>query len=259
MFFFVVVCALIGLWLRGPQGFVAGGALGILLGYAARAVVARRLGRVHSVFIDTTFAVMGALSKADGVVTRDEIEVAEQMFRRLRLSPEQTQAAKAAFNRGKTPDFDVDAAVERFAVSVPPGILYQLFLQFQLLAVTADGEIHPAEHTLLIRVTRRLGLGELAVAQLEALLRAAAAAAAGPASASAVPPRRSIEDAYAVLGVQADASNAELKRAYRKLISENHPDKLAAKGLPQGMREMVEERARQINAAYDLIKRARQL
>ena len=107
---------------------------------------------------------------------------------------------------------------------------------------------------MLVRVARRRGLDEADVARLEALLRAASdatAAAGGP------PPQQRLDDAYAALGVTPEASEAEIKRTYRKLMSENHPDKLAAKGLPQGMRELAEERAREINVAYDLVRKAR--
>ncbi len=255
MVLLVIIGALIGLWLGGAAGFVAGGVLGFVVGHLARNALLRRLQLVQVQFLDTTFAVMGALCKADGVVTRDEIQVVEQIFARLRLSPEQKEAAKSAFNRGKAPDFDLDIAVGSFARSVPRGsILFQLFLQLQLMAVAADGQVHPAEHAMLVRVARGLGLSEFSVAQLEALLRAAAA---GPVGASSIPPKQRLDDAYAVLGVTPDTSAAEVKRAYRKLISENHPDKLAAKGLPEGMRELAEERAREINAAYDLVKHAR--
>ena len=66
-----------------------------------------------------------------------------------------------------------------------------------------------------------------------------------------------LQDAYSTLGVTAGSTPAEIKRAYRKLISENHPDKLAARGLPESMRAVAEERSRELNAAYDLIKEAR--
>jgi DnaJ like chaperone protein len=74
-----------------------------------------------------------------------------------------------------------------------------------------------------------------------------------------VPPREQLNDAYTALGLTPDASDAELKRAYRRLVSENHPDKLAAKGLPDSMRQVAEERTREINVAYDLIKESRGL
>jgi DnaJ like chaperone protein len=211
---------------------------------------------VQSQFLDTTFAVMGALCKADGVVTRDEIRVTEQLFARLQLSPEQKDAAKAAFTRGKAPDFDLEGEVDRFVQSARDGVgMFQLFLQVQLTAVAADGQVHPAEHAMLVRIARRLGLSELDLARLEALLRAAAG---GAATAGGPPPKQRLDDAYAAIGVTPDASESEIKRAYRKLMSENHPDKLAAKGLPDSMRQLAEERARELNVAYDLIRKARQ-
>ncbi|MDX1563619.1 MAG: DnaJ domain-containing protein, partial [Gammaproteobacteria bacterium] len=73
----------------------------------------------------------------------------------------------------------------------------------------------------------------------------------------APPSASSLEDAYTALGVSANASDSEVKRAYRRLMSQNHPDKLAAKGLPESMRQVAEERTREINVAYELIKETR--
>src|SRR5690606_33778494 len=121
----------------------------------------RGLEGIQGQFLDTTFAVMGALSKADSVVTREEIRAAETLFDRLHLSPAQREAAKAAFNRGKAPDFDLDGEVDRFARAARGRIfLLQLFLQVEMMAVAADGRVHPAEHAMLVRVARRLGLTE---------------------------------------------------------------------------------------------------
>ena len=62
---------------------------------------------------------------------------------------------------------------------------------------------------------------------------------------------------YQTLGVSRTSTDAEFKRAYRKLMSENHPDKLAGRGMPESMREMAEERTREISHAYDVVKAAR--
>jgi DnaJ like chaperone protein len=253
--FFVVIGALLGALFGGFSGLLIGAALGYAAGTLLQRSVIGGLRVVQSQLIDSTFAVMGALCKADNVVTRDEIDAVERIFTMLRLQEEQRRAAKDAFNRGKQPGFDLDGAVDRFArVSRRRAPLLQLFLQLQVMAVAADGRVHPAEHAMLVRVARRLGLQEHDVAQLEALLRAGGA---GPSAPGAQPAADRLADAYAALGVSPDATPAEIKRAYRKLISQNHPDKLAARGLPESMRAVAEERSREINAAYDLIKDAR--
>jgi len=252
---FVVIGAILGVLFGGPFGLLFGAFMGYVVSWALRQSILGGLRVVQSDLIDTTFSVMGAVCKADHVVTRDEINTVEQIFTMLRLKAEQREQAKAAFNRGKQPDFDLDAAVDRFAeISHRRAPLLQLFLQLQYMAIAADGRVDPAEHEMLVRIARRLGLGERDVAQLEALLRAAAG---GPSAPGAEPGGDRLADAYAALGISPEATPAEIKRAYRKLISQNHPDKLAARGLPESMRAVAEERSRELNAAYDLIKSAR--
>ncbi len=252
-----VIGALIGAAFGGFTGFLIGG----IVGYVAAAWLQRwfigNLKVAQSALLDSTFEVMGALSKADGAVTRDEINAVEQIFRMLNLSGELRENAKEAFRRGKQPDFDVDAAVARFAgISRGQRPIVSLFLQLQVMAVVADGRIDPAEHAMLVRIAKGLQLDEHDVAQLEALLRASAA---GPAGGRPAPTADRLADAYTALGVTPESGDAEIKRAYRRLISQNHPDKLAARGLPESMRGVAEERSREINAAYDLIKEARNI
>ena len=253
--FLIVIGALLGALFGGFPGLLIGAAVGYAAGAILRQSVIGGLRVVQSQLIDSTFAIMGALCKADSVVTRDEIDAVERIFTMLKLQDEQREAAKAAFNRGKQPDFDLDAAVDRFAsVSRGRAPLVQLFLQLQVMAVAADGKVDASEHRMLVRIARRLGLREEDVAQLEALLRAGTA---GPSGRGAPAAGDRLADAYAALGIAADSTPAEIKRAYRRLISQNHPDKLAARGLPESMRAVAEERSREINAAYDLIKSAR--
>jgi DnaJ like chaperone protein len=248
--------AIIGLFTGGPFGLLVGGFIGYLIAKAVQSVVIGSLRVAQTELVATTFSVMGALCKADNVVTRDEIQMAEQAFDMLRLHGEQRDLAKAAFNKGKQPGFDLDSAVDRFAaISRGRGPLVQLFLQMQCMAVAADGQIHPAEHSMLVRIAGRLGLTERDVAQLESLLRAATGGAGG--TRSSMPTKDRLHNAYIALGVTPESAPAEIKRAYRRLISKNHPDKLAARGLPESMRAVAEERSREINSAYDLIKSSR--
>ena len=250
-----VIGAIIGAIFGALPGALIGGFIGYGAGIVLRRSLVGGLRIVQSKLIDSTFSIMGALCKADNVVTRDEIQAAQRTFEMLRLNNEQREQARAAFNRGKQPDFDLDAAVDDFArISRGREPLLQLFLQLQIMAVAADGRIDPAEHAMLVRIARRLGLQEADVSQLEALLRATHA---GPSAGGAPPTRDRLNDAYAALGVSPDSSAAEIKRAYRKLMSQNHPDKLAARGLPESMRAVAEERSREINSAYDLVKAAR--
>lgn len=252
---FAIIGAFIGAIAGGLPGFLIGGLIGYGAGFLLRQSLLGGLRVVQSQLLESVFAVMGALCKADNVITRDEINAVEQMFGMLNLRGEQREQAKAAFNRGKQPEFDLDAAVDQFArISHGRRPLVQLFLQLQVMAIAADGRIDPAEHTMLVRIARRLGLSEADVSQLEALLRAGTAGPSGP---GARPTQDKLADAYIALGVTPNSDAAEIKRAYRKLISQNHPDKLAARGLPESMRAVAEERSRELNSAYDLIKAAR--
>ncbi|HET7543584.1 MAG TPA: co-chaperone DjlA [Polyangiaceae bacterium] len=250
----IVVAALLGAWLGGFGGFVLGGLAGGAIGFFA---LRRWLGRTSEQFIETTFSVMGALCKADGVVTREEIQVVERILKRLQLTPEQTEKAKAAFTRGKAAHFDLDGTVQAFARLAPPGsAFFQLFLQLQRMAITADGALHPSEQAMLMRVARLLGLAERDLAQLEALLRATTRTTS---TRDCAPPSESrLDDAYLLLGVTPNASEEDIRSAYRKLIRDNHPDRLASKGLPHSMLAVAEERVKELNAAFSLIKQARQ-
>lgn len=255
MNFFIVIGAILGAAFDGLTGALIGGALGYIVVNTLLRSVVGSLRVSQSQLIDATFAVMGALCKADNVVTPDEIKVVEHIFGMLNLDGEQREQARAAFSRGKQPDFNLDDAVDQFAhLSRGRGPLLQLFLQLQCMAIAADGRVDPAEHAMLVRVARRLGLHEADVSQLEALLRAAGA---GPSAAGSAPTADRLADAYLALGVTEDSTAAEIKRAYRKLISKNHPDKLASRDLPESMRAVAEERSREIISAYNLIKAAR--
>lgn len=267
MRFLILVGALIGLAVNGWRGALIGGlAVWALLPLVGRLLLGAAVAKVKQLqgrFVDATFSVMGAVCKADGRVSAEEIRAAEAMFQRLNLDEAGRETARAAFNRGKSADFDLDAEVARFAEATRrQPVFRQIFLQVQVSAVAADGGVHPAEHAMLTRIARGLGMSERDVAMLEAMMRGDGDGFGPPGGGAGHADRDlrrpgALEDAYSVLGVPADTSDAELKRAYRRLMSENHPDKLAAKGMPESMRALAEEKTRRITAAYQLIERAR--
>lgn len=253
MSFLVIIGGLIGYLNGGFSGLLIGAGLGYFLKQVFQRVVLQAgLGQIQSQFLDSTFAVMGAMCKADGQVSHDEIRVAEALFDQLHLTGEARENAKAAFNRGKTPGFDLDGEVTKFrSASRGARPLLQMFLQVQISAMAADGQMHPAEQQMLRKVARGLGLSETEIEQLEATLRSAGAGASTQSTQS------KLADAYAVLGVPADANDGDIKKAYRRLMSQNHPDKLAGKGMPESMREIAERKTSEISNAYDVIKQAR--
>jgi len=257
MLLFVIIGAVIGLAIGSPGGLLVGALVGYGVGYVlTRVLLPRGLGAVQRQFLESTFSVMGALCKADGQITREEIRVAEQFFDKLGLSSEQRKAARASFNRGKEEGFDLAAEIEQLRAAVRGNQpLLQLFLQVQLSAIAADGSLHDAEHQMILRVARLLGLSEFDVKRLEAMLGAAAAGTGG--SRAGARQTTTLDDAYATLGVASSAGDAEVKKAYRRLMSKYHPDKLAGQGLPDNMRAVAEERVREIRKAYDRIRKSR--
>ena len=106
-------------------------------------------------------------------------------------------------------------------------------------------------------ICQALGVSALEFASLEAMLRMRAQSGVGADAQSPGIAAARLADAYRVLGVKPEASDAELTRAYRRLVSRNHPDKLVAHGLPESMVTAAHERTKQVLAAYELLKRHR--
>lgn len=223
-------------------------------------------------FFKAAFAVMGHLAKAKGQVTRQEIELASTMMDRMNLHGEQRRAAQDAFREGKGADFPLETVLQRVRISAGGRFdLMQFFLELQISAAFADGEIHPSERQVLHKVAKGLGFSS---DQLEQRLRMQEAAfrfqhggfgghAGGGQSHQSggswqqASTADQLSDAYKVLGVDSSADAKAVKRAYRKLMNEHHPDKLMAKGLPPEMMNVAKEKAQEIQNAYDLIKKAK--
>ena len=209
----------------------------------------------QAVFIETAFISMGKLAKADGHVSRDEIDHVEQFMQKLGMTAEHRQQAIELFKKGAAPAFDIAPTYQRFmAICGHTKNLKDVLLVYLIVMALADGHFHPAEEALLTDIAARLGYGQDAFRQmLDMVLNRSHFSGGAVATADA------LEDAYKALGVTGDSSDAEIKRAYRRLMSQYHPDKLIGQGMPEDMIAMATEQAKEIQLAHDLIKKHRNI
>ena len=137
-----------------------------------------------------------------------------------------------------------------------------MFIEIQLQSAYADGRLDRAEEQLLLHICGKLGVPEFLFRRLQKMIEAElhfAGSSSGPGSGQAAPPPRgpTLKDAYAVLNVSPGATDGEIKKAYRRLMSQHHPDKLVAKGLPEEMMKMATDKTHEIRMAYEKVKETR--
>jgi len=254
---FILVGLVLG---HGFAGAVVGGAIGFVLDNLRHS--RRRPAAESAGFVAPLFALLGAVAKADGRVSEAEIAVAEHMMTRMGLGAAQRQEAIASFNTGKQAGFEVAPAIDELRRWVGSRRDHAFpVLDVVIETVLAEGEPSPAKMSLLRQLAFALRISDMELMAVLAMRgyawRAASGGAGGRQGGGYVPPRRSTQgpDPYAVLGVDRGTDDRAVKRAYRKLISEHHPDRLG--DLPEAMRRQAEARASEINAAYERIKAER--
>jgi len=267
-----IIGGLIGLALGGPFGALLGAFIGHSFDKGAEQFgFGANPARAREVFFDASFRVMGHLAKADGQVSQAEIQTAEAVMGNMRLTREQRRRAIERFREGKRLGYQLNPEMVRLRNACGPrSLLYWTFLEILVAAAFADGHVSANERQILNRVCYGLKISTSNVDRLIMMHEAAAGfsgggfggagAGVGPGAGAgrqrrARPSTRG--DPYAVLGIKRSTSNAQIKRAYRKLMSQHHPDKLIARGLPEEMMKMAQEKTREINAAYDRIKEER--
>lgn len=262
-----------------------GGILGAFIGHLAdkklyelgsvrSTIFGKNLTR-QSLFTQTTFAVLGHIAKAKGRVTEADIELARVLMARLKLDASAQQLAQNAFTLGKDPNFPLRQVIQEFREACGQRAdLLRFFVEVQMQAALHDGELDANEQQILFTIAETMGMSRFQFEQMIAMIMAAQqfrtggyyqqggyhqqsqgsyGGSQGGYGNYQQPAKPSIEAAYTVLGVSAQDDQNTVKRAYRKLMNEHHPDKLAAKGLPDEMMELAKEKAQQIQAAYDLI------
>lgn len=224
---------------------------------AVRSVLAGGRARYNRVrFFRATFQFMGHLAKAKGRVSEEDIAYARSVMTRLELSEAERAEAMAFYQAGKAPDFEAEqmlADLGRWLVKEPE--LVTLFLETQLWAAYADQQLNDTDRHLLKALCRHLKIG---ARQFNGLHRQIRAQREREERLNPGLSDMTLAEAYQLLGVSAGDSDAAIKQACRRAVSQNHPDKLMAQGLPESMQKLATEKMHQLQMAHARIRQARE-
>ena len=241
----------LGFVIGGPIGAVVGAVLGhhaidgggSVLGQSAPDAVGSFLSmleRRQGVFFVAVFSMLGKLSKADGQVTRAEIDAVEAVIRQhLRLDNRARRLAIRVFNQAKDAGGSFDDYAQQFyqEFKMQPVLLSSL-IDLLLVVAHADGAIKPEEQAMIMRAVKIFHL-EGAYEQIKARHS----------------PADSPHKSYEILGASPHETLAEIKKKYRRLAMEYHPDRVKARGVPPELVAAAEARFKAIQHAFDLVEK----
>ncbi len=288
---------LMGWWgklIGGGLGFLAGQAPGALLGVALGHYIDRnprfetrlrdlfrshadRRERAQRLFFDGTFALMGHIAKAKGRVTEQDIAAARVVMDRMGLTESRKREAIARFTEGKDRNFPLDRFVDRFRREVDNQGMSRLLLETLLEIAYADGKLSAQESRLLHRIRERLRFPREDFDRLERLVHAErefagnkggrSAGSRGGSRPAGEQGRRAAPkmtrsrplgaEYYDILGLSPSANEQEIRRAYRRLLSQHHPDKIMAQGLSDEAVKLAAHQTHEIKNAYEKLRRLR--
>lgn len=258
----LIICGLIGLIL-GPIGAI----IGIFIGYGIDRSRPMAGGRAaNQAFFEACFLLMGYIAKADGRVSEKEIQYTRNVMAQLRLNQGKTQDAMALFSRGKQSDFNKKETLAKLRQHFAnrPRMLAQ-FINILVRLAYINGSIDPSLKPQLQNIALEVGLGNLNFAYYDLMFGWQAHfeqarqgfnqqyQQGGQNTFNQPRYTTSLSQAYKILGIAAQATKNEVKRAYRKMMSKYHPDKLMSQGLNEEQMQKATEKAQQIKAAYEQI------
>ena len=222
---------------------LGGGPIGALIGAVAGhfTVDRERGGDSDQIAFTIGVIALGAkMAKADGVVTADEVDAFKEVFK---VPENEMKNVARVFDLAKQDVAGYDAYADQLAkIFKDNNELLKDILEGLFHIAKADGVIHPNEEAFLKDVSKRFGFSETEFKYTMARHVIA-----------------DVRNPYDVLEITPEISNDDLKKHYRKLVTENHPDKLIARGVPTEFVDMANEKLAVINQAYEEIKKDRGL
>jgi len=241
----------LGFFLGGPLGAVAGAALGHHLvdksegreeggvSYAGQTRL-DHAEQAQAAYFISLFSILGKLAKIDGVVSKDEIVVVNNFIEQLKIAEREKQFARQIFNEAKNSSYSIDDfAFQLYQANKqqPTVLLSFMNLLFQIAA--ADGEFHPAEETTLRRIKEIFRISEEQYDSIKGGYF------------------DDLDTYYRILNSTPKSSTQEIKSNYKKLVKDFHPDTIVSKGLPEEFTEFATKRFREIQEAYEKIRKER--
>ena len=239
----------------GPIGAIIGGALGSNIGINTSKVhpgarpqhggspTGHSPLQDQQTFMLAMISLAAKVAKADGKVTSDEVRAFDHFLRdNLHMDPQERQVAARIFNEARDSNIPAEdfARQMRQVMGHRQDRLRDLISLLMMIAM-ADGHFHPAEEAMIRSIALNMGLRD---ADYEA-------------AAAMFNPGRNLDASYAVLGINESSTDNDIKKAYRNLAREYHPDVLASKGMGEEFQKFAEDKMKSINGAYDEIKKAR--
>jgi DnaJ like chaperone protein len=211
-------------------------------------------GDVQETFFIASFACMGRLAKVDGSIAEAEVKLASRVMEHLNLTVEQKRLAIRLFNQGKQPDFHIDSVLNRFyRVCRHRVSVLQVFIETQLQLAYADGELNDKELLLLTRMCKRLDISDSIYKRIGRRV----CGANFDRRRNAETTMMTMADACNLLGVTRLSNQEEVKQAYRRLISQHHPDRVIAQGADDIDISLATDTVQDIQQAYELVCRVR--
>jgi DnaJ like chaperone protein len=239
----------LGLFFGGPLGAIAGAALGHHLIDKKENFLAdsdQRPSRpdyaetAQAAYFVSLFSILGKLSKIDGVVSSHEIVVTEKFINHLPIADNEKQFAKQVFREARSSRYTIeDFAIQLYQTTKHQPAVLLSFFDLLLQIAAADGKLHPAEETALKKIKGIFQISDHQFDNMKAVYF------------------KELDRYYKTLNCTPQSSNTEIKSNYKKLVKDFHPDRIVSKGLPEEFTDFATKRFREIQKAYDEIKKER--
>ncbi len=237
----------IGFAMAGPLGAIAGAALGHAFDSNNQHYYTTDRARLapgeeaQFTFFVAAFSMLAKLAKADGRISREEVEAIEKfMVYDLSLDPESRRLATNIFNTAiDSQDHFIDYATQFYNQFQAQPQMLDLMIDILLRVSLADGVLNPSEEKLVQSAVRIFNFSDDHYRKIRSRYVTES------------------ERYYAILGCDKNDSDQHIKKQYRKLVSDYHPDKIAAKGLPEEFIKFANDKFREIQEAYEVVKKER--